>query len=44
MFDILVYLYQTHYRPDACPEPPVLMKKLAAVGFDQEDISMHWRG
>ena len=39
MFDILVYLYQTYYRPDACPEPPVLMKKLAAVGFDQEDIS-----
>ncbi|MDC8760646.1 DUF494 family protein [Janthinobacterium fluminis] len=39
MFDILVYLYETYYRPDACPEPVALAKKLSAVGFDDEEIS-----
>lgn len=39
MFDILVYLYETYYRPDACPEPEALAKKLSAVGFDDVEIS-----
>ena len=39
MFDILVYLYETYYRPDACPDPEALAKKLSAVGFDDGDIS-----
>jgi len=39
MFDILVYLYETYYRPDACPDPQVLAKKLCAVGFDEDEIS-----
>ncbi|PRC94482.1 DUF494 family protein [Solimicrobium silvestre] len=39
MFDILVYLYETYYRPDACPEPQALAKKLSAVGFDEDEIS-----
>ncbi|MET3132293.1 Smg protein [Oxalobacteraceae bacterium GrIS 1.11] len=39
MFDILVYLYETYYRPDACPEPLALARKLSAVGFDDEEIS-----
>jgi Smg protein len=39
MFDILVYLYETYYRPDACPEPAALAKKLSAVGFDEGEIS-----
>ncbi len=39
MFDILVYLYETYYRPDACPEPAALARKLSAVGFDDVDIS-----
>jgi len=39
MFDILVYLYETYYRPDACPEPAVLARKLSAVGFDDVEIS-----
>ena len=39
MFDILVYLYETYYRPDACPEPEALARKLSAVGFDDEEIS-----
>jgi Smg protein len=39
MFDILVYLYETYYRPDACPEPAALARKLSAVGFDDLEIS-----
>ncbi|HEY5802046.1 MAG TPA: DUF494 domain-containing protein [Burkholderiaceae bacterium] len=39
MFDILVYLYETYYRPEACPEPSALAKKLSDVGFEEEDIS-----
>ncbi|HEY8025495.1 MAG TPA: DUF494 domain-containing protein [Burkholderiaceae bacterium] len=39
MFDVLVYLYETYYRPDACPEPEALVKKLAAVGFEDEEIT-----
>jgi Smg protein len=39
MFDILVYLYETYYRPDACPEPAALARKLSAVGFDDIEIS-----
>ena len=46
MFDILVYLYETYYRPDACPEPQALAKKLSAVGFDDDEISeaIDWLG
>jgi Smg protein len=39
MFDILVYLYETYYRPDACPDPQALAKKLCAVGFDEDEIT-----
>jgi Smg protein len=39
MFDILVYLYETYYRPDACPEPAALARKLSAVGFDDFEIT-----
>jgi Smg protein len=39
MFDVLVYLYETYYRPEACPDPEALVKKLAAVGFEEEEIS-----
>ena len=39
MFDILVYLYETYYRPHACPEPAALARKLSAVGFDDVEIS-----
>lgn len=38
MFDILVYLFETYYTPQACPEADVLAHKLAAVGFEDEDI------
>jgi Smg protein len=39
MFDILVYLYETYYRPDACPDSEALVKKLSAVGFEQDEIT-----
>jgi Smg protein len=39
MFDVLVYLYETYYRPDACPEPAALARKLSAVGFEEDEIS-----
>lgn len=38
MFDILVYLYETYYRPDTCPDSIALAKKLSAVGFDDDEI------
>lgn len=38
MIDVLMYLYETYWRPDACPEPEQLSKKLTAVGFEREDI------
>ena len=38
MFDILVYLFENYYTPQACPKADVLAHKLAAVGFEDEDI------
>lgn len=39
MFDVLAYLYETYWRPDACPETGQLAKKLSAVGFETEEIN-----
>ena len=39
MFDVLVYLYETYYRPDACPDPEALVKKLSAIGFEDDEIN-----
>jgi len=39
MFDVLVYLYEHYWRPDACPESDLLVRKLSAVGFEEEEIS-----
>ncbi len=38
MFDVLVYLYETYWRPDACPDHAQLTRKLSAVGFEDEEI------
>lgn len=38
MYDILVYLFENYYTPQACPKADVLAHKLAAVGFEHEDI------
>ncbi len=39
MFDVLVYLYETYWRPDACPQSDLLARKLSAVGFEDEEIN-----
>lgn len=39
MFDVLVYLYEHYWRPDACPESDLLVRKLSAVGFEDDEIS-----
>ena len=39
MFEVLVYLYENYWRPDACPEPKQLSRKLSAVGFEPEEIT-----
>jgi Smg protein len=38
MFDVLVYLYENYWRPDACPEHDQLTRKLSSVGFETEEI------
>jgi Smg protein len=38
MFDVLVYLYETYWRPDACPDHAQLARKLTAVGFETDEI------
>ena len=38
MFDVLVYLYENYWRPDACPGHQQLSRKLSAVGFEPEEI------
>lgn len=38
MFDILVYLFENYYTPQACPEADILAKRLAAAGFEHDDI------
>jgi len=38
MFDVLVYLYETYWRPDACPGHDQLSRKLVAAGFENEEI------
>jgi Smg protein len=39
MFDVLVYLYENYFRPDACPDTDTLARKLSAVGFEGEEIN-----
>lgn len=38
MFEVLVYLFHNYYTPEACPSADVLAKRLAAAGFEHEDI------
>jgi Smg protein len=44
MFEVLVYLYENYWRPDACPESPQLQRKLSAVGFEADEIqeALRW--
>lgn len=38
MFEVLVYLYENYWRPDACPDHEQLTRKLSAVGFESDEI------
>jgi Smg protein len=38
MFEVLVYLYENYWRPDACPGHDQLSRKLVAVGFESDEI------
>jgi Smg protein len=38
MFDVLVYLYENYWRPDACPDHDQLSRKLTALGFESDEI------
>ena len=38
MFDVLVYLYENYWRPDAFPSAQQLSRKLSAVGFESDEI------
>ena len=44
MFEVLVYLYENYWRPDACPDPKQLSRKLSAVGFEPDEIqdALRW--
>ena len=38
MFEVLVFVYENYWRPDACPETPLLERKLSAQGFEADEI------
>jgi Smg protein len=38
MFNVLVYLYETYWRSDACPGHDQLIRKLSSVGFESDEI------
>jgi Smg protein len=44
MFDVLVYVYENYWRPDACPDHGLLARKLSAVGFKSDEIqeALNW--
>jgi Smg protein len=44
MYDVLVFVYETYWRGDACPEPEQLGRKLSANGFEDDEIrdALHW--
>ena len=38
VFEVLVYLYENYWRPDACPDHDQLTRKLSSVGFESDEI------
>ncbi|WP_374353963.1 DUF494 family protein [Chitinimonas sp.] len=38
MFDILAYLFEQYFTPENCPDHGTLAKRLAAAGFEDEEI------
>ena len=39
MFDILVFLFENYFHTEAYPDPDILARKLAAAGFEDDDIN-----
>lgn len=44
MFEVLVYVYEHYWQGDACPELHRLSRKLAAAGFESDEIedALEW--
>jgi Smg protein len=44
MFEVLVFLYENYWRPEACPDAQQLRRKLSAVGFESDEIqeALRW--
>lgn len=44
MFEVLVYVYENYWRPDACPGHSQLSRKLSAAGFETDEIqdALQW--
>jgi Smg protein len=40
MIDVLVYLFENYYDLAAHPKPATLMRKLTAIGFEAEEVSV----
>ncbi len=38
MFDVLVFVYESYWRGDACPQSDHLERKLSAAGFEPQEI------
>lgn len=38
MFDILIFLFESYFYANHCPDPDKLSVKLSAAGFEDEDI------
>jgi Smg protein len=38
MFDILAFLFEQYFTPENCPDRGTLAKRLAAAGFEDEEI------
>jgi Smg protein len=39
MIDILVFLFENYFHTEAYPDPDILARKLAAAGFEDDDIN-----
>ena len=39
MLEVLVYLYETYFRPETFPEPAALTKTLSDIGFKETEIA-----
>jgi Smg protein len=44
MFDVLVFVYEHYWEAEACPELPLLGRRLSAAGFEGDEIeqALHW--